>query len=87
MGTDAGGLSHSAWQDNLSLALKLHAQLEKQCSDICRPMYLRTSRFNQDLCPGALLVEVGAAGNTHAEALLATDILAEGIIALAYGSE
>lgn len=86
MGTDAGGLEHPAWQENLSLALKLHAQLEQQCPTVCRPMYLRTSRFNQDLCPGALLVEVGAAGNSRQEALLATDILAEAIIALAYGA-
>lgn len=86
MGTDAGGLNHPAWQDNLSLAFKLHVQLEKKCNTICRPMYLRTSRFNQDLCPGALLVEVGAAGNTQQEAMLATDILAEGLIALAYGA-
>ena len=86
MGTDAGGLEHPAWQENLSLAFKLHAQLERICSDICRPMYLRTSRFNQDLCPGALLVEVGAAGNTQQEAMLAADILSQGIIALANGA-
>lgn len=86
MGTDSGGLEHPAWQDNLSLAFKLHVQLEKQCSAICRPMYLRTSRFNQDLCPGALLVEVGAAGNTQQEAMLAADILSQGIITLAYGA-
>ncbi len=86
MGTDAGGLTHPEWQRNLSLALKLHVQLEKLCSDICRPMYLRTSRFNQDLCPGALLVEVGAAGNTQQEALLAANILAQGIIVLAHGA-
>ena len=86
MGTDAGGLTHPAWQDNLSLAVKLHAQLQKLCPEVCRPLQLRTSRFNQDLSPGALLVEVGAAGNTMSEALLATDILAQGIIALTYGA-
>lgn len=86
MGTDAGGLSHPHWQDNLALAVKLYAGLEKLCPDICRPMYVRTSRFNQDLSPGALLVEVGAAGNTQQEALLATDILAQGILALAHGA-
>ena len=86
MGSDAGGLTYPAWQENLALALKLHAQLEKHCSGICRPTYLRTSRFNQDLCPGALLVEVGAAGNTQEEALLAADVLAQGILALAYGA-
>ena len=86
MGTDSGGLAHPNWQENMALALKLHLSLEKICPEICRPVYIRTSRFNQDLSPGALLVEVGAAGNTLDEALLATDILAQGIIALAHGA-
>lgn len=86
MGTDAGGLEHPHWKENMALAVKLHAGLEKLCPGICRPIYVRTSRFNQDLSPGALLVEVGAAGNSQQEALLAADILAQGILALAHGA-
>lgn len=86
LGTDAGGLEHPHWQENLSLALKLQVTLEKQNPAICRNLILRSSRFNQDLCPGALLVEVGAAGDTRNQALQAVDALAEGIIALAGGS-
>ena len=82
MGTDAGGYHHPQWEQNLSLALKLQAQLEKTCPGICRPVSLRTSRYNQDLSPGALLVEVGFTGNTRQEALLATEILADAIITL-----
>ena len=74
------------WQENLSLGLKLHVQLERIAPGICRYVNLRASRFNQDLTPGALLVEVGAAGNTHQEALKAAEILAEGILALANGA-
>lgn len=86
MGTDAGGMAHPAWQDNLALAVKLQASLEKSCPGLCRPIYVRASRFNQDLSVGALLVEVGAAGNTLEEALLATDLLAQGILSLRYGA-
>lgn len=86
VGTDAGGLSHPHWQGNLSLAVKLQAQLEKNHTGICRPISFRSSRFNQDLSAGAVLVEVGAAGNTRQEALLAADILAEAILDLAHGS-
>lgn len=86
VGTDAGGLSHPNWQENLSLAVKLQAQLEKTHAGICRPISFRSSRFNQDLSAGAMLVEVGAAGNTRQEALLAAEILAEAILDLAYGS-
>lgn len=81
------GTNYDTWQQNLSLALKLQLQLEAQAPGITRPICLRSSRFNQDLCPGALLVEVGAAGNTRAEALLAADQLAQAIIALAGGTE
>lgn len=81
------GTNHENYEENLSLALKLHAQLEKQFPGITRPLQLRSSRFNQDLHPGALLVEVGAAGNTHAEALTAARELAKAIIALSNGTK
>lgn len=81
------GTNYDTWQDNLSLALKVQAQLEAQAPGITRPVNIRASRFNQDLCPGALLVEVGAAGNTHAEAMLAAEELAKAIVALAKGTE
>ena len=80
------GTNYDTYEDNLSLGLKLHVQLERQAPGITRPLQLRASRFNQDLCPGALLVEVGAAGNTHGEALLAAQELAQAVIALAQGS-
>lgn len=81
------GTNYDTWQDNLSLALKLHAQLERQAPGITRPLQLRSQRFNQDLSPGCLLVEIGAAGNTHAEALRAAQELVDAIIALAGGTQ
>lgn len=81
------GTNYDSYEDNLSLALKLHAQLEAQCSGITRPLQLRAARFNQDLSAGSLLIEVGAAGNTHAEAALAAGELAKAITALANGTQ
>lgn len=86
MGTSASGLTHPDWEENLSLALKLQTVLEQIAPGVTRPITLRAQRFNQDLSAGALLVEVGAAGNTHAEALRAAQVLAEGILMLARGS-
>ena len=80
------GTNHEKYEDNLSLGLKLHAQLETLHPGITRPLQLRGQRFNQDLLPGALLVEVGAAGNTHEEALTAARVLAEAVAALAKGT-
>ena len=80
------GTNHEGYEENLSLGLKLHAQLERQAAGITRPLQLRPQRFNQDLCPGALLIEVGAAGNTHAEAMTAAEQLAQAVIALSKGT-
>ena len=87
MGTNASGSSHPNWEENLSLGLKLQAQLERQAPGITRPINLRAQRFNQDLTSGSLLIEMGAAGNSHAEALRAAEQLAKAIIALAKGTQ
>ena len=81
------GTNHEGYEENLSLGLKLHAQLETTHPGIMRPLQLRAQRFNQDLCPGALLIEVGAAGNSHAEARRAVEALAEAVAALSRGTQ
>ena len=82
VGTDAGGNHHPNWQQNLSLALQLSAVLEEENPGIIRPIQLRAQRFNMDLTAGSLLIEVGAAGNTQQEALIAANALAQGILTL-----
>ena len=86
VGTSASGLRHPNWEENLALGLKLHAQCERIAPGIMRYVNLRAQRFNQDLSSGALIVEVGAAGNTHREALTAVEVLAQGILDLAGGT-
>lgn len=86
LGSDAGGLEHPGWERNLALAVKLQAALEKQNPGITRPTRLTTQRYNQDLLPGMLLVEVGAAGNTRAQALLAMEPLSQAILTLVDGA-
>ena len=79
VGTDAGGLDHPAWQRNLSLATVLQMRLSGAYPGLMRPLNLRTERFNQDLAPLTLLVEVGASGNTLEEAKLAAKTFAEAL--------
>lgn len=87
LGTGNSGLPNRGWENNLSLALKLQATLEQLSPGICRPISLRSQRFNQDLAPCALLVEVGAAGDSHEEALAAAGQLAKALITLKNGTE
>ena len=76
-GTDAGGLSHPGWRDNLTFQAQLHDRLNSRYPGIMRPMSIRASRFNQHVRTGSMLVEVGACGNTLEEALAAARVFAE----------
>lgn len=87
VGTDARGLVHPNWEENLSVALKLQALLERLSPGITRPTCLRPQRFNQDLSPGCLIVEIGGAGNTQAEAQATIPILAQAVKQLLTGEE
>lgn len=86
VGTDATGNYHPHWQENLGTGLKLTALLERQNPGITRPLTLRSERFNMDLTRASLLIEVGAAGDSHEQAMLAANALGQGILALAQGS-
>lgn len=86
VGTDANGLKHPNWPQNMALAVKMHALLEKNCPGICRPISFRSQRFNQDLSTGAMLIEVGSAGNTREQALGAVRILGQTILELSQGT-
>ena len=87
VGTGSSGAKNDHWQENLALALKLQVLLEEKTAGICRKVNLRGQRFNQDLLAGALLVEVGAAGNSRQEALRAVEMLAQAIVDLAKGTQ
>lgn len=79
VGTDAGGQTHDNWRENLALAVEIQSQLNADWPTLARPMVLRSSRFNQQLTPGALLVEIGSHGNTLQEALAAARLFAQSL--------
>lgn len=86
MGTNAGGLYHPDWQENLAVGMKLQVLLEREYPGICRPMHLRTERFNQDLSAAGMILEVGASGDSLEKALVAARAFARSIVALSDGS-
>ena len=86
VGTNGSGLNHPNWEQNMSVAVKFHTQLERLYPGICRPISLRKQRFNQDLSTSAMLIEVGTAANTQKQALEAATCLCDAIIALSKGS-
>lgn len=77
VGTDGKGDFHPLWQENLTFAMGLQQQLLEDWDSLARPIVLRSSRFNQDLRAGSVLVEVGTHGNTLEEALTGARLFAQ----------
>jgi len=69
VGSDDAGSPHPNWRENLALALRVQLALTRQYTQLARPIVLRSTRFNQDITTGSLLVEVGGHGNTLEEAM------------------
>ena len=76
VGTDESGLEHPFWRSNLSLALYLQNALMEAHPTLMRPVAVVPQRYNQQLCPGMLILEVGSSGNTLQEALAAIRLFA-----------
>ena len=71
VGTDESGLEHAFWRGNLAFALYLQNAVNSAFPTLMRPVLLVSQRYNQQLTPGSLIVEVGSSGNTLREALAA----------------
>lgn len=71
VGSDASGLEHPNWRQNLSLALYLQNAVCQSYPSLMRPITLTKYRYNQHLTPGSMIIEVGSNGNTLQEALAA----------------
>ena len=64
IGTDAGGLEHPNWINNLKFAIKVQEKANQLFPGLFKPIILRNSRYNQHLGNAACIIEVGATGNT-----------------------
>lgn len=69
VGTDGGGLEHPNWRENLKFAIKLQAKANEMYPGLFRPINLSSSRYNQHLSKGAIIIEVGATANTMEQCL------------------
>lgn len=82
MGSDGSGLEHPNWLENLRLAAAVQQDVLEHYPTLMRPVLLRNSRYNQHATTGSLLLEVGAAGNSPEEAVLAGRLFAERLAAV-----
>ncbi|RXE57869.1 stage II sporulation protein P [Acetivibrio mesophilus] len=79
VGTDATGLEHPNWRENLKFAIKLQQKLNEKYPGITRPIYMSRYRYNQHLSNNSLIVEIGGDGNTINECLESSKYFAEAL--------
>ena len=82
VGTDYGGEGCPRWEDNLSLALQLRGLLNDSYGNICRPVALKSSTYNQEFSRYSILLEIGSSGNSLEEARIAAELVAKAIVDL-----
>ena len=63
----------------MAFALHLQKNLVKGYASLVRPTVLRKSRYNQQLSPGSILVEVGGHGNSLTEAVAGARLWADNV--------
>ena len=79
MGTDAAAGDHPNWKENVKLALRVQEQMANRYPTLARPIKLTRSSYNQFSAKGAMIVEVGANGNSLSEAILAGRLFADSL--------
>ena len=77
IGTNAGGLWHPNWNQNLKFAIKIQEKAEEMYPGLFKPIMLTTSRYNQHTGKYASIIEVGATGNTLEQCLTSMKYLAK----------
>ena len=82
IGTDADGLTHPMWCENLKYGLRLQKIMCEKYPGFARPLHLRSERFNGHLREGAMILEIGSNANTLEEAKTAALYMGDCLTAL-----
>lgn len=86
VGTDANGLYHPNWRNNMTFAIQLQNAINNKYPTLMRYINLRQERFNGHTTNGSLIIEVGSSGNTLDEAIygmtLAAEVIADYLLSL-----
>ena len=77
--TGAGFAEKPNWKKNKALADLLTAEINKIAPGLCKPVRVKTGRYNQHVSDSALAIEIGHNKNTLEEALNACPYLAKAL--------
>lgn len=71
VGTNDGGAEHPNYAENMTVAAYIQKTVNEEYPNLMRPINIRSAAFNQNLCSGCLLLEVGSDANSMQEAISA----------------
>ena len=86
VGTNARN-NHPNWMKNYLFAQQVGKQMEKMYPGLLKKIITKRGRYNQDLHPHAMLVEIGSTENTTEEAKRSAELFAEVIAAMVKGTD
>ena len=82
-GCEEGGVTNFPnWAQNLSFATKLHMAAEETYPGLMRPLFFCQRKYNMDVTPFSLLLEMGADANTLEEAVYSGRLIGESLARL-----
>ncbi len=67
------------WEENLTFALKLQEYAQDDYEGLMKPVYFCQRKYNMDVVPYSLLLEVGTDANTLEEAVYSAHLLGESL--------
>lgn len=67
------------WEENLTFALKLQKYTQDDYEGLMKPVYFCQRKYNMDIVPYSLLLEVGTDANTLEEAVYSAHLLGESL--------
>jgi stage II sporulation protein P len=68
------------FRENLKMGTAINEAVSESYEGLMRPLLFDYRQYNQDLSPGALLIEVGGHGNTLSEALYSGKLFGKAIV-------
>jgi len=75
-------VNYADWEENLRFAAKLHMAAEECYPGLMRPIFFAQRKYNMDVTPYSLLLEMGADANTLEEAVYSGRLIGEALAGL-----
>jgi len=82
-GVQEGAIAgYADWEENLRFAAKLHMAAEERYPGLMRPIFFAPRKYNMDVTPYSLLLEMGSDANTLDEAVYSGRLIGEALAEL-----